>query len=72
MTCVRIHQVSTSAIYLYTNCVAGRSGASDYPLPDKCNKQNQQSYEPAVHLGINIDLMIICSILIPQMNLSEA
>ena len=72
MTCVRIHQVSTSAIYLYTICVASRSGASDYPLPDKFDKQNQQSYEPAVHLGINIDLMIIFSILIPQMNLLEA
>ena len=71
MTCVRIHQVSTSAIYLYTNCVAGRSGASDYPLPDKSGKRNQQSYEPAVHLGINIDVMIILSGRIPQMNPSE-
>ena len=35
MTCVRIHQVSTSAIYLCTMCAAGRPGASDYPLPDK-------------------------------------
>ena len=72
MTYVRIHQVSTSAIYLYTNCVAGRSGVSDYPLPDKSDKRNQQSYEQAVHLGINIDLMIIFSISIPHMNLSEA
>ena len=35
MTCVRIHQVSTSVIYLCTICAAGRPGASDYPLPDK-------------------------------------
>ena len=35
VTCVQIHQVSTSAIYLCTMCVAGRPGASDYPLPDK-------------------------------------
>ena len=35
VTCVRIHQVSTSAIYLCTMCAAGRPGTSDYPLPDK-------------------------------------
>ena len=69
MTCVRIHQVSTSATCLCTMCAAGRPGASDYPLPDQSDMA-MKNYEPPVHLRIDINRITHLSILILQMNLT--